>query len=485
MVKKLFIFTVVLISYLTFTIEHCYAQWQPDVRLTNDPGSSYTSENNAWCIAAYGNVVHAVWADNRDGINGEIYYKRSTNLGLNWEPDTRLTNDTSSSYTPSIAVYGSIVHVVWQDNRNGNVEIYYKRSTDNGFTWSADTRLTNSIGYSRNPSIAVSASNVNIVWDDNRDGNYEIYYKRSTDGGVNWEADTRLTNNTSSSGSASITAVGLFVHIVWYDNRDGNNEIYYKLSTNSGLNWGADTRLTYNTDNSIQPSIAVAGSLVHVLWADYRYNVEIFYKRSTDGGMSWGDDIRLTNNSGNSWYPSIAISGSFMNIVWSDNSDGNFEIYYKHSTNNGLIWGNDTRLTNNTAVSINPSIANSGSNLHVVWTDSRDGNNEIYYKRNPTGNPTNIQIITSEIPTAFSLEQNYPNPFNPITNIKFQIAKSGNVKLIVFDILGKEVATLVNESLQPGTYETTFDASNLTSGIYFYRLQTDKFVETKKMSLIK
>ena len=81
--------------------------------------------------------------------------------------------------------------------------------------------------------------------------------------------------------------------------------------------------------------------------------------------------------------------------------------------------------------------------------------------------------------------QNYPNPFNPTTNIEFQIAKSDNVKLIIFDILGKEVATLVNESLQPGTYEVTFGAGNLASGIFFYRLQTESYIETKRMMMIK
>jgi len=96
-----------------------------------------------------------------------------------------------------------------------------------------------------------------------------------------------------------------------------------------------------------------------------------------------------------------------------------------------------------------------------------------------------IQNISTEIPSAYSLGQNYPNPFNPMTNVKFQIAKFGIVVLKVFDILGKEVATLVNESLQPGTYETTFDAGNLASGIYFYRLQTNSFLETKRMIIVK
>jgi hypothetical protein len=96
-----------------------------------------------------------------------------------------------------------------------------------------------------------------------------------------------------------------------------------------------------------------------------------------------------------------------------------------------------------------------------------------------------IKPISSEIPESFKLYQNYPNPFNPVTNIKFQIAKSSNVKLIVFDISGKEATTLVNEYLQPGTYEADWDAEKYASGVYFYRFITDNFSDTRKMILVK
>ncbi|NOS85050.1 MAG: T9SS type A sorting domain-containing protein [Ignavibacteria bacterium] len=94
-------------------------------------------------------------------------------------------------------------------------------------------------------------------------------------------------------------------------------------------------------------------------------------------------------------------------------------------------------------------------------------------------------IQTMEIPNYYFLNQNYPNPFNPVTNIKFGIPESGNVRLAVYDILGREVTTLINEHKNPGTYEVKFDASQLASGIYFYSLQTDRVTETKRMLLVK
>ncbi|HEY5534893.1 MAG TPA: T9SS type A sorting domain-containing protein [Ignavibacteria bacterium] len=100
------------------------------------------------------------------------------------------------------------------------------------------------------------------------------------------------------------------------------------------------------------------------------------------------------------------------------------------------------------------------------------------------GLPININDI-STIPDQFFLDQNYPNPFNPTTNIKFNVAKLSDIKIIVYDVLGREVQTLVNESLKPGTYEAVFDASSFSSGVYFYKLITDEFVEMKKMILLK
>jgi len=96
-----------------------------------------------------------------------------------------------------------------------------------------------------------------------------------------------------------------------------------------------------------------------------------------------------------------------------------------------------------------------------------------------------IKKISNNIPSSFSLEQNYPNPFNPSTKIRFAIPKNELVTLKIFDLLGREAAILVNEKLQPGTYETTFDASMLPSGVYFYSLKTNTFTDTKKMILIK
>ena len=96
-----------------------------------------------------------------------------------------------------------------------------------------------------------------------------------------------------------------------------------------------------------------------------------------------------------------------------------------------------------------------------------------------------VGIHNTQTPVQYKLSQNYPNPFNPSTSIRFEIPKSGFVKLAVYDILGKEVATLVNDKREAGSYYVDFNASGLSSGVYFYKLITNDFTDIKKMMLLK
>jgi len=485
MIKKqscyIIIFRLVLFTVLSSITN---AQWQPEVRLTNDPAESYLSGSNTWNIAVSGNTLFIVWSDLRDG-NQEVYFKRSIDNGLSWGNDVRLTNNPFRSWYPSLAVSNQFVHIVWEDSRDGNQEIYYKRSTDSGITWGPDIRVTNSPVYSFTPSIAVSGQDVHIVWHNNRVGNNEIYYKRSTDGGVSWDAETRLTNNSSGSMNASISVLAQMVQVVWEDNRDGNYEIYNKRSTDRGTNWSSDSRLTNNASGSFEPSIGMSVQTIQVVWKDHRDgNTAIYTKYSVDGGISWSNDMRLTDNSAISENPTIAVSGQFVHVVWMDRRFGNTEIFYIRSTDKGINWGSEERLTNNSGYSDFPSIAISEQVVHVVWSDYRHGNYEIYYIQNPLGNSIGIESISSEIPKRFTLHHNYPNPFNPNTKIKFALPKSSDIEFSVHDILGRKVYSAYYNK-PAGVYEIDFDGSGFASGIYFYSVKAGDYSETRKMIILK
>jgi hypothetical protein len=356
--------------------------WSALKRLTWNIGSSELPS----IATDSGNVIHAVWFDEISG-NNEIFHKRSSNSGTSWSANTRLTWNTGDSFGPSIAVDSSNqVHLVWYDLTPGNYEIFYKRSTDGGATWSALKRLTWNSGESQLPSIATDTSNrVHVTWYERTSGNNEIFYKRSTDGGVTWLGTTRLTWNGGLTFTPSIaTDSGKGVHVVWHHYASTDFEIYYKHSTDGGATWSGITRLTWNTDDSIGASIAVDSSKrIHVAW-DYGTPGlrDIYYKRSTDGGDSWSGITRLTWNSGDSYRLNLATDTSNgIHIVWTDNTPSNYEIFYKLSTNSGVNWSGAQRLTWNSGVSDQPDIAaDSNNDIHVIWQDSSPGNSEIFYR---------------------------------------------------------------------------------------------------------
>ncbi len=117
-----------------------------------------------------------------------------------------------------------------------------------------------------------------------------------------------------------------------------------------------------------------------------------------------------------------------------------------------------------------------------TWFASRALTGEIRYVISPV---TGIGNIGKDVPTSFKLSQNYPNPFNPVTNIQFSIPENSFATLIVYDYLGREIQTLFGGLKTAGTYEISFNGSTLSSGVYYYKLTTDKFTETKKMILAK
>jgi len=327
-----------------------------------------------------------VWYDDTQG-NWEIFYKRSTDSGASWSVPVRLTWNITVSMFPSVATdSGNLAHVVWQEFILGKGEIFYKRSVEGGVSWSGLNRLTWNAGASAYPSIAADSSgSIHVVWMDNTPGNYEIFYKRSTDSGITWSGLTRLTWNAGVSEFPVIaTNSSGALHVVWQEYVTGYYQIVYKHSSDGGTSWSEPTRLTWNAGATGIPTIAADSSGgVHVLWHDNTPgNYEIFYKRSTDSGTTWSRLNRLTWNSGDSYFQSIvADSSDGIHVVWNDNTSGGYEIYYKNSPDGGATWSVLTRLTWSAGASWYPSIsADSSSGIHVVWQDFTPGNYELFYK---------------------------------------------------------------------------------------------------------
>jgi photosystem II stability/assembly factor-like uncharacterized protein len=215
-------------------------------------------------------------------------------------------------------------------------------------------------------------------------------------------------------------------------------------------------------------------------------------------GTYWGTYIIVlkTTNMGLNWEP--VYSGE-VGMIYPDLNS----IYFVN-INTGLVTTNVSGLLVTTNTGLNWFSVSLPTNDHYKtsffindetgWVAGGYGSTYSGGTVLTSGNfPIGIKDIGLRIPKSFSLTQNYPNPFNPITKIKFDIPNSplyergagGFVTLIIYDILGREVATLVNEQLKPGTYEYEWNGSNFASGIYFYKLETEDFSQTRKMVLIK
>jgi len=376
--------------------------WTPPKRLTWNTGDS------AYPAVAVNSAknIHIVWVDDVSG-NMEIYYRKSLDSGATWSAIKRLTWNAGYSSVPRIAIDSSDnIHIVWMDDSPGNPEIYYKCSTDNGTSWSSPQRVTWNLTPSGYPDIACDTTNrAHIVWDeyfpttlsrqDNKDlfipsGNRDIFYKNVSGGGTSWSTVKRLSWNSAESRNVKIGAYGNnMLHVVWRDSNYGNDEIFYKRSSDGGTTFSGINRLTYNLGQSTLPDIAVdLHHGVHVVWGDYSFgNSEICYKYSS-GGISWSALKRLTWNTDASYTPCIDTTTVnttvHISVVWINIIQGNIDLFHKSSTMNGSTWGASERLTWTTSVDYSPVIAfeQSALGLNVLWYAWIASSNEIFYKRN-------------------------------------------------------------------------------------------------------
>ncbi|MEO8514584.1 MAG: T9SS type A sorting domain-containing protein [Ignavibacteria bacterium] len=356
------------------------------------------------------------------GTNGQGVYL-STNSGANWT-QTPLNN----RFVYSLAASGSNIFAGTQNDYG----LYL--STNMGATW-AQTSLNYRFVF----ALLIDGNNIYAGTEYN---NVPMGVYKSTDNGTTW-TQTSLNNKTVR--SFGVSGSNIFAGTAY----DG---VY--LSTNNGTTW---TQTSLN--NLAVYSFAIIGNNI------FAGTLSNGLYLSTNNGASWSQAAF-----NNQTVYSLAVNGS--NIV-----AGTFDYGVYLSTNSGTNWAaRNEGLPNGLAV-YSFTIFNNYVFAGTIGAGS-------LYRR-PFSELNGIKQISGEVPVDFALKQNYPNPFNPVTNIQFNIPKAGNVKLIVFDALGREAMALVNGHYSAGTYNVDMDASNLPSGVYFYRLESGSYYEVKKMLLVK
>jgi len=372
------------------------ATWlSSDVRInTNAAGDS---DSTTPALASSGEYVYVVFADDRYTLT-DIFVNFSTDAGQTWlsrdvRLDTSLPN-TSASTSPCVALNGHNLYVLWQD------DIDLDSQQDLRFQWgqyrwaptvgASDVRLntnTAATSSSNNVRIAASGNYLYAVWEDWRNGNGDIFFNFSKDGGVTWEANDIRVDNDSNNFNAvcpAIGCVGKMVAVVWEDWRSTTADIYYNVSHDNGATWsGSDVQLDSDisptTWNARTPQITADGSYVYVSWSDDRNSPEthIWSNASSNGGMTWQGEMQVDKPAG----PSSAFSGKMCCfgknawIVWQDTRNGLGDIYYNVTNDAGMTWwAPDIQLYASPAGcrASAPSIANQGQLLYVAWQDNRN-----------------------------------------------------------------------------------------------------------------
>ena len=386
------------------------------------------SNSRAWCCGNNGTVlkrlpVPSLW----------------TNVGGNGIPSAiDLVNITSpSSGDTNIALTTGTI----------NDTTYVYRTTNSGANWvKVFSQLNGRINAILFPSVF---SNTNVFMQGNPVGGRWSLWK-STNGGLNWD-------------SAGLYLPQSGVETGW------NNSMYY--SGGSTLSFGTNnSRIYYSTNSGTSWSVQSTSPEINIY--------TIFFQPGPTVSFSGGSALLKSTNYGVNWLPNPSIgSGNFGGLAgfyssywWYVRSDN--KIYL--SGNNGSSW-----VAQYTAPAGIYTHLFFWSNTYLIYAVRSNGGISRYLI------VVGVNQISSEVPNEFSLSQNYPNPFNPTTNFEFQIAKSGFVNLTIYDVMGREIESLVKGDLKPGTYEADWNASNFPSGIYFYTLRTTGYTETKRMVLIK
>jgi photosystem II stability/assembly factor-like uncharacterized protein len=484
---------------LTNTNVHSFCSYGNNLFAATDSGVFRSTDNgSSWILASTGlskpysrEPINCLGSSNTSIFactNGVGIY-RSTDDGITWTP---VNSGILNSVIYSMAVSGSNLYagsynsMIFRTSNSGvnwiGSQVYATgdeitaiaisgsnlfagtyfggvfRSTDNGLSWNAVNQGL-PLNFGNFPTISCFAvSDTNIFAGTQENGIY-----LSTNFGNSWNAiNSGLTDSVSKMTSNNISDLKVSGKKIFAATNGG---VY--LTTNNGTKWTAIgpyyniSALATNTDSKGNTEIFAIADIYTWDQSLYMETSETFL--STNDGATWSEA-----------FPGITFASFVI-------SNGNFFISTYSSvllsTNNGTTW-----TTVNTGFPGNIS----GISLAINETNLFAGTYGTGVWRRPLSEMiTDVRNYKNNLPISFSLQQNYPNPFNPTTTINYSFPNSGLVIIKIYDVLGREVKTLINENKPAGNYSVQFNASKLVSGVYFYRMQAGEFVQTKKLLLLK
>ncbi len=521
LLNRLFKIIIFVILFFITVINVSFAQnnyvFGPSIRVNDDPpGSSFhhIASSGFHGIACRGDTVLAMFSDERNGGNRAVYFSKSPDARQTWGPNVRVIGGTADFEADwaSIALdaqgYIYITCRSWESGPEQNV--YFTKSTDGGLTFS-DSVLVNDTTrlVQQMPSIAVDSSGqkVYIAWEDGfltGGGNpdYNIRVSVSTDGGTSFLPsvrvdDTGIDSSWQQKPSIGCSRAGDTVYVAWRDERN-DRDVYFSRSIDGGQTF--EPNIIVNDTAGVpvssqrDPSIWVSKSgNIFIVWEDLRSGPsDIFFDKSTDGGVSFSQDIKVTDTLWGAADCSITADDSErIYIAWLDNrtyGQTGSDIYFTYSTDTGSTFAPNVRV-NDLGGTIdawdwNANIAvNSEGKVFVAWFSDRNDptrvNTDIYAA---AGIYTGIKEYINK-QTSCSTITVYPNPYKNKVHITLMDTKpEENISIMIYDITGRCIKTIENILSNHIVWTGIDDLGNkVPAGVYFCHVKSDRITDIKKI----
>lgn len=466
--------------------------------------SSPNAPSNLLASVVSSSQINLSWMDNSYNESGFIL-ERKTGSNGDWNDadsiDANVTTYQDKELLPNTEYYYRI------SSYNSNGESSYSNEVH------AKTLDTSPNAPTNLTAVAVSSSQINLLWVDNSNNETGFKLERKIGSNGDWnDADSLVANVTS-----------------YHDTElSPNTEYYYRISSynsNGESSYSNEVHAKTSDTMPIAPSnltaVAISGSQINLTWMDNSNN-ETGFRLDRKKDQSASSDLLPINQDATSYSDNNLLDGTkYIYKIVSYNSTGNSdysnetfaitnlnpptELTIKMLLNNSvqLEWNDNSQSETGFTIERKEGtnsylkLADVTANVTSYEDTSIPGGYEYSYKVKTFNGITvseysnEVSAIISDVlsegllPTKYSLYQNYPNPFNPSTNIKFDISKSGRYSLRVYNIVGQQISVLTDREFAPGFYTINFDATNLASGIYFYHLYGDGISLIKKMILLE
>ena len=499
---------IIFFAFLQFVLSSIYihslnAQLVSDFRVNDD--TTNTEQFSAKIGVDSLGIVTAVWRDQRNN-RPNIYCQRFNSNGAFSGQNFRININPDSSGSSAVAVSkDGTFGVCWVEINgtiNNSSKVKFRLYNSLALPLTGEIIVNDTNGNFSGP-LSVGVNNENeftIVWEQKN----ILFQKIDSIGnkiGINSKVNDDTGNYQHKNPVVSVRRDGSFI-ITWQDSRppstENSEDIYMQIFSKKGIPVGGNSKVSddtilYNKQSNPKISSDTSGKFC-ISFSNFNLNevqTDVECQLYNQDGSRFGNNFKIAGSIIDEYNSAIfkKENGDMVSGFIYDNGF-RYVSYFQRINSSGILNGGPYIVSGQKPF-INKyysDIAVWNDRIISVWSDERNSNLDVYSNIRSFTNPdttVSIQNISLETPSEFKLYQNYPNPFNPVTHLEFGISKLGFVSLKLYDFLGKEVKTLVNEIRPAGIYKVQFDGGDLPSGVYFYKIESGDFIQVKSMILIK